>query len=1437
MESNIPYGVLSEIRFGIFDDYDVLAHSVVEIKNNGVVKGEKPIEGGLYDLHMGPINNEDICATCGNKRDACLGHCGHIKLNARVQSPYFIKEISRWLRVICYNCADIIKPKQLPKDCSSDKILSRMVKQYTKGTDEKSKARVCDNCGFQNPIVSRLTKQYLNMFGTENPINGTYTVLTPDEIFGIFDRIKNETVLALGKPLDCHPRKFIISNLLVIGNPMRPIKRTAGSTEIHNYTNLYKKIFETNMSIPAGVNVNKIQKAKEKIEYINKVYQLNTDIYNLIKNPKTPGDKATTRNNESISSRFPGKEGLFRGYGSGKRCLLTARSFITCDPTFPPNCIGVPKYIAMSIVIPVVVQEYNYQECLKYFVNKNNYPGCPRVRDGVTGVLKTVDRVTTIKIGDIIYRHLIDGDVYIHNRQPSLQSSNTLAMRVIVMHEGVSFRMNVMACKWYNADFDGDEMNMFITDKEAIMAEIIITSTPYNYVIDVKSGKPFLGQAHDSLYGSSQLTRSVTRMTPGVAMQMFANIPLAFDFTKLPPGVKPGIDGMFTGRDIVSILLRAMSLSINYSGKPEFFNEKHAPYVKYDPEDVNVKIVNGILVSGVLDNKSVGPGAYNGLVHIVHNDYGSKQALQLATYIQRISLNYLKYYGCTINTGDITIHPDKLKVIDSLKRALIAESQDITKHLWEESIIPPLGTTVEEYYENRQIMLVINDGILAPILTGINPTENNLYKIIMHKVRGSFENFISITTGIGQIRYAGKRAKLDTSGRSVANALVNDNDPTMRGYVNSSYERGLTPNEIFFHSVENRLSLIAKALSTSVAGSINRRSIKSTESLVVDNLFKVVDTLQVLELIYNGIGTDPRFLVNVQIPTLSPGVDFKTFESQYHYIPGGKTNKLCDEEFAQICRDRELYYELFCQWQYTEDMQFQHQALMPFDVTKILTNNTFKVSGSVKPSGGLDFETVVKTVRELCEYLPYCLVHPVQWQKRNKLADYMNKNLTLMRIYIRSVLNMSTLTRMNITPEVFELTIEEIKYTYTKTMIAYGKAVGILASHCISEPLTQDVLNSHHFVGKSGGRVRNTTRINEILGIRPTESMAVIITSFYLREPMCYDESETKKFATFIEVINLEMFIRGWEIFSEKFGKPAHKNYAHEAGMIAEYMKYSAVGARSGLTNWCIRFELDKEKLMEKQIPVRDIYARLIAKFPEIFIVYSDENSDNVVLRIYMTPQAFEKPGFGLAEVKKLAVALKTESIRGIPGIKFAKYEKREVMEYNPKTQVAEVRNKYLIIANGTNLQELCCYTVVDRTTLQTDSIMDTYKMLGLVAARQKIFTELMFQVDSPIPTHHVIYSIIMTSRGLTTIDRHGNGRRKNSVLSRIDEGSPIINLQEAATNGDTDNFQSPIPNILFGGPIRLGSNYNQLSVDVPFLNKLYSGITTTAKNDFDDLL
>jgi DNA-directed RNA polymerase II subunit RPB1 len=1414
---------ITRVKFSIIGDETILKDSCSNVVSYDLFHDEVPIDGGLYNLHMGTTSYKHKCKTCFNKKTHCLGHDGHYNLNYPILSPLCISEIKKWLKLICHKCGNPIIKDKLFMHFKPLKRLDEAQKIARTGLKN------CAWCKEPHPVIKKDPVEPLSIisekYSDKHKIDEEF--LYPHKIKEIFEKISPATVLKMGKPLDSHPKNFILSVIKIPSNTSRPNTdvSTPRGQDSKDVTTMIQLIMKKNASMPTIIPDNIEPKVRKSI------YDLNNTYYELI---KASGDGAIN----SYSSSLRGKQGIPRKNMMGKRVHDIGRTTIVGDVTLGINEVGVPLKFAKTIQIEEPVQDYNRRQLMTYIQNMGDkYPGCTEIYKYSTGKLRIVNNPIDVDLepGDILYRDMITGDPANYNRQPSLKISAISGMKQVICENPsiLTLRMNVIACPLFDADFDGDQMNLILNSSICGRNEINTLSALSNWLISHTNSSPSIGQVDDSIIGLFELTASKVKLNKYHAMLLFNNTKYIPDFSAMTYDTGKtvsaageytgGGDILISGRECISKILE--ETPINYSGVPsKYYDEKLAPYMQYDPSDIKVTISRGKHVSGVLDKTSIGKGATGGIYHIMCNEYGPEKTLDVMFNMQQMAIAYILQAGYTIGIMDLLVSDSAKVEIDKIAADIINKSNIVTDKLNRGEIIPPIGMTVEEFYEQQQIAcLRAGDDFIEPVLGSVDPKRNNLLKLIQSGSKGTIDNMFNMVSSIGQKLINGERIRQKFGHkRTLAYFPRYDTTPESRGYIINSYISGMNSSEYVFNAMNARFDIISKALSTSVTGEQNRKSIKNLESIIINNFRFATKHVNIIQLLYGEDGLDPRAVEKVKFPTVNMGDN--ALNAKYKIDTKNKTlQDLVNEQTKRIKSDRDKYRKIFMQ---IENMNINEKMsdsrLMPVNLERIIIDilREYESTGVKAPT---EEELIVMGgyVDNLCDILPYVLLNEIQERDKRHIPEHLKKSVWLLSMLIRSHLHVALLTKINM--EILDIIIKKVRLVFSSALIDPGTAAGIIAAQSFSGPLTQYVLDAHHRSATGGTSKTGMTRAKEILAVRDIDklqspSMHLCVLSEYET-----DQGFVQEVANNIEVMKLEQFVTSYQIFYEKFNEPVHSKYKHETAIINEFLKMNPLLTPPGdLLKWCIRLVINKTTLILKNMSLELIVSKIRESYPDIYVVYTPENAKNIIVRLYMRNSMKDIKGNvvfkGSVETNNMIMISKeilSMVIRGVDGITNAIVKTVSRSYIDAATGEIKSRDIYTIETVGTNFEGVLHIKYIDPLRIQTDAIMEMYRMLGVEAARQKIVSEL--RSLSPCNhRHYLIYADEMTRTGhVTSIERSGlSVREASNYLLRIGFSSPIQTLEEAGLNAVTDEVTGVTAPLLVGSVPKIGTLYNQMHID-----------------------
>ena len=842
------------IKFSVWSPNEIRKYSVAEITAPETYDEDgMSVQGGLMDGRLGTLEPGQKCLTCGNTSARCPGHFGHIELAEPILHIAFIDNIRKLLLSTCRSCSrllipeeDLVKFSEIKKNKAAYTIFSqkRIPEQIL---DRAKKSKECPHCGkVQYELI--FTKPTIFIEKTELGENR----LLPITIRERFSQITNEDLNLLGYDYTtARAEWFILQVLPVPPVTVRPsIILETGIRSEDDLTHKMVDIIRVNQRLKeskeAGTPPLIVQDLVDLLQYHATTY-FDNEVSGIPQAHHRSGRPLKT-----LTQRLKGKEGRFRGSLSGKRVDFSSRTVISPDPNLDLSEVGVPLSVAMKLTIPEIVTEWNVEKLKKLVINgPDNFPGVNYIvrPDGVKIRLDFVeDRsgiADSLETGYLVERHLLNGDVVLFNRQPSLHQMSIMAHHVRVL-PGKTFRLHPSVCPPYNADFDGDEMNLHVPQSEEARAEAILLMRVQEQLISPRFGGPIIGGLRDFITGAYLLTKDDTLLTK----QEFTNYAMLGDYNgKLPkPKIKKKNDSFYTGKQLFSIFL-----------PPDFnfvMTSKWSKGTKGAIKDVVIK--NGELVSGVIDKSSIGAEEPESVLHRIAKDYGNEQAKKFLNSILIIIKQFITHYGFSYGYSDLELSDkDRESILSDIEQTY-DKVYDITAQL-EKGIHKPLrGMTPAASAEALITHELAEARKRAGITANSNLADDNAGKIMATTgARGSDLNVGQMAGALGQQSRRGKRLHTGYSNRTLSHFKEHDDNPDSHGFVKSNFRDGLSTLEFFFHAMGGREGLVDTAVRTQQSGYMQRRLINALEHIRLEYDSTVRDPHgHIIQFLYGEDGID-----------------------------------------------------------------------------------------------------------------------------------------------------------------------------------------------------------------------------------------------------------------------------------------------------------------------------------------------------------------------------------------------------------------------------------------------------------------------------------------------------------------------------------------------------------------------------------------------------
>lgn len=853
--------IIKAVEFGILSPDEIRRLSKTTIITPETYDEDgTPMQGGLMDPRLGVIEPGQRCPVCGNTMVQCPGHFGHIELVRPVIHVGFVKYIHDILRATCRRCGRLLIPAAEIERYS--KLLQRLkdrwpllAKSLIAHIKRKAvKVMECPHCG-EKQFKIRIEKP--TTFYEERKEG--VVKLNPVEIRARLERIPDEDVRLLGlDPRNARPEWMVLTVLPVPPIQVRPsILLETGIRAEDDLTHKLVDIVRINERLKESIEVGAPQLI---IEDLWELLQYHVTTYFDNEVPGVPPAKHRSgRPLRTLAQRLKGKEGRFRGHLSGKRVDFSARTVISPDPNISINEVGVPEEVAKTLTVPLRVTAWNIDEARKYVLNgPEKWPGANYVitPEGRRIDLRFVkDRkalAESLAPGFIVERHLKDGDIVLFNRQPSLHRMSIMAHKVRVL-PGRTFRLNLLVCPPYNADFDGDEMNLHVPQSEEARAEAKVLMLVQTQILSPRYGGPIIGGLQDYISGAYLLTSKATVLTKEDVVELLGAAGYEGD---LPEPVILSPKKLWTGKQIFSLFLPK---DFNYRGKA---NINAGPMKCTDedcPHDSYVVIKKGELLTGVIDKKAIGAQVTESVLHWLVKEYGDEYGRKFLDTVFKLFLRYIEKRGFTMTLDDVEIPREARKEIEEVLKSAEERIRTLIEQYERGELEPIPGRTLDETLELR-IMEVLADArdTAGEIASKYLDPFNNAYIMARAGARGNVLNLTQMAALLGQQSVRGERIHRGYRGRALPHFKPGDLGASAKGFIRNSFRSGLSPVELFFHAAGGREGLVDTAVRTSQSGYMQRRLINALQDIRVeyDGTARLPDGT-IVQFVYGEDGVDP----------------------------------------------------------------------------------------------------------------------------------------------------------------------------------------------------------------------------------------------------------------------------------------------------------------------------------------------------------------------------------------------------------------------------------------------------------------------------------------------------------------------------------------------------------------------------------------------------
>lgn len=958
-------------------------------------------------------------------------------------------------------------------------------------------------------------------------------------------------------------------------------------------------------------------------------------------------------------------------------------------------------------------------------------------------------------------------------------------------------------------------MNIFCPQSIQTAIELEKMADVQRQIISPASSVPIIGVIQDSLLGAYNMTQPSMRIDWKDAMNIlsYTTIDDFKDFKKKE----------YKGTELFSMII------------PK----------KISTDRKTFKLTRGELdpEKGVLSKPMLGSSKSNSMIHLIWDEYGVDETRHFLDNIQRMINNFNLMNGFTCGIGDVDISKDLLKKLETLSETkklevnhLITELENnpdlMDENLFELSVFSELNAVSEE--------------VSKLIIDNMDPNNNFYIMAIGSGSKGSPSNIGQMGGCIGQQAIEGKRAKKKLNGRALPYFFQNDDSASARGFVDSSFIEGMKPTEFIFHNMGSREGLIDTAIRTAESGYIQRKLIKTMEDISVKYDGTVRNSNDtILQFTYgdSGIDTTKQYKHTLDSVLMSNDEFDKVFsftkdELRKVSITENENNKYVNQlkemrDQIRISQNKvTLNYKVF-----------NADYMLPTNFMRIIENTMYE---NLDAKDKLDAKYVVSRLEDVIEYkntMLACVSKKEQKNKDNiKLRDE-RVSKTVFRYALHNFLAPKrVIFEYKFNKTQFDSVIEQVINGFNRSVVQPGQMVGILAAQSIGEPVTQLTLNTFHSagIGSKGTASLGVGRVRELLSF--SRNMKTPMMEIYLTDKYKKSKDMANKIASHIKYTNIADIRKRLDVYYDptpykKDGFMEQDNvynifHSHNPG------KYSCQSEINNLP-WLLRIELDKEKLMEKEISLLDIKSKfcsfwekryqsirslkkdekkLIDKVQQLAVLSNSDNDKTPVIHIRFDMTNFD---FGTI-VKFTEIVIDSFKLKGMEGIEdILDVKKERSIVIDSKTGALNKEEEYVIYTKGVNLVDIRYINGIDLQRTTCNDVVALYEEFGIEAARMALLKEIKLIIKNTNYQHLSILLDVMTSNGnLVSVDRHGLNKVDTNPFARASFEKTIDQFINAAVFSEIDSMRSVSSRIMAGLVIKGGTGAVNLKLDTDMLEK-----------------
>lgn len=885
-----------------------------------------------------------------------------------------------------------------------------------------------------------------------------------------------------------------------------------------------------------------------------------------------------------------------------------------------------------------------------------------------------------------------------------------------------------------------------------------------------------------------------------------------------------------------------------------------------------LEIDNGNVMKGRIGGAALGYSKKNNILQYIWDEYGEDATKNFIDNCQRLVNNFNLWNGFTIGVGDAQVNPEAKKEIDVyIENILNKTNIDIT-NIENNPGYMDVATFERKLFTDINI---IRDDVSKMAMSNV-PASNNFRIMISSGAKGSANNLGQSAGSVGLQAFEGGLMPKMYFDRTLCYFHENDDRPKSRGLCYNSYMDGLRYTEFCYHTKAGRAGLVEQVLKTSETGYAQRKLIKTMEDIMVkyDGTVRIANN-QIVQLIYGGNGADTTIQYEYKVNMID--MNNETLEKKFKF-----TGEELKEYSDFSSKDNDNYFEMITHMRNNARRNFvkanmnfmvmNNAYMLPINISRILSSN---VSVSPKHNKKISPKYIIERIEHTLSIkrtpmirIPNYFVDKLQ--KYTFEDDKIAK--TILKIALYDALNPKTINeKYKMSKETFDEIIDEIETNFNNNTVEAGEMVGIIASQSMGEAVTQMTLNAFHHSGIATltHSTQGVPRINELISATKNPKTPQMI--IYLNDANKNSRKFAHNIGSYLSKTTLGSIRGRIDVYYDP--QPHAKGGFMEKDGVTEPFyskKITRNGCQATIDNlpWLYRIEIDKEKMLDKEVTLLDIKMKFcmwwdkrhvnakkkkekmsgLKKITSFAMLSNSDNDPQPIIHIRFNVKDLEKEtrikgsnlniNFNRKTLTDFIDLLDKFKLKGVDNIDRVTAITKDRFIDADDGDGMKIGEEHIIYTSGVNLMDIRYLNGINPYKTYSGDVMEIFNTFGIEFARNRLIGEFLKAYENAgntgiNPQHISILVDIMCSGGIVvSADRHGMRKSNIDPLSKASFEKSVDILRDAAVFGDVDKMQGVSSRLYIGSVFKGGTGYCELVLDTDmiknseYINK--QSITTT---------